>query len=53
MPMDCIGLSFYHVSDEYKRKFLTIYAHLQFEHHPIRKLLDEYRKWLEDFLKEK
>lgn len=53
MTIDLIGLAFYGVSDEYRRKFLTIHAHLQFEHHPIRKLLDEFRKWLEDFLKEK
>lgn len=53
MIIDLIGLTFYGVSDEYRRKFITIHAHLQFEHHPIRKLLDVFRKWLEDFLKEK
>jgi anaerobic ribonucleoside-triphosphate reductase len=26
---------------------------LQFEHHPIRKLLDEFRKWLEEYIREK
>jgi hypothetical protein len=53
MTSDLIGLTFYEVSDSYKKKFLTIYSHLQFEHHPIRKILDEFRKWLEDYIREK
>lgn len=28
ITIDLIGLNFYTVSDEYKRKFLTIHAHL-------------------------
>ena len=50
---DMIGLTFYLVSDQYKRKFLTLHSHFQFEHHPIRKLMEEFRKWLESFVKNK
>lgn len=50
---DLIGLSFYGVSDQYKRKFLTLHQHFQFDHHPLRKLMDEFRKWLESFIKDK
>jgi hypothetical protein len=50
---DLIGLSFYEVSDQYRRKFLTLHTHFQFDHHPLRKLMEEYRKWMEHFIKEK
>ena len=50
---DLIGLSFYEVSDQYRRKFLTLHTHFQFDHHPLRKLMEEYRKWMELFIKEK
>lgn len=50
---DLIGLSFYEVSDQYRRKFLTLHTHFQFDHHPLRKLMEEYRKWMEQFIKEK
>lgn len=50
---DLIGLTFYQVSDQYRRKFLTLHTHFQFEHHPLRKLMEEFRKWLETFIKEK
>ena len=50
---DLIGLTFYEVSDQYKKKFLTLHQHFQFEHHPIRKLMEEFRKWLESFIKDK
>lgn len=54
MTNDLIGLSFYSVSEQYKRKFLTLHSHLQqFDHHPIRKFMDEFRKWLDEFMKEK
>ena len=53
MANDLIGLSFYTVSEQYKKKFITLHSHLQFEHHPIRKLIDEFRKWMEEFIKEK
>lgn len=53
MQHDLIGLSFYGVSDAYKRKFITVHSHLQFDHHPIRKLMDEFRKWFDHFIKEK
>jgi hypothetical protein len=53
MQHDLIGLSFYGVSDAYKRKFITVHSHLQFDHHPIRKLMDYFRKWFEHFIKDK
>ena len=53
MQYDLIGLSFYGVSDGYKRKFMTVHSHLLFEHHPIRKLMGEFRNWFERFVKEK
>lgn len=52
--VDLIGLSFYRCSDQYKRKFITLHQHFQFEHHPLRKLMDEFRRWLlESYIKEK
>ena len=53
MQHDLIGLTFYGVSDAYKRKFITLHSHLQFDHHPIRKLMDEFRKWFDHFIKDK
>ena len=53
MQHDLIGLTFYGVSDAYKRKFITVHSHLQFDHHPIRKLMDFFRKWIEHFIKDK
>eukprot|EP00347_Sterkiella_histriomuscorum_P004161 403361523 len=54
MKYDLIGLSFYEVSDLYKKKFLVLYSHFKdHDQFPIRKLMDEYRKWLEDFIFEK
>ncbi len=51
--LDTIGLAFYEINQGYRRKFWTMSSHLQFDHHPIRKLLDEYRRQLEDFIKDK
>ena len=53
MPQDIIGTGFYSVSDVYKRKFLTLYSHFKFEHHPLRRLLDEFKRWLQGFIIEK
>jgi hypothetical protein len=53
MQHDLIGLTFYGVSDAYKRKFITLHSHLLFDHHPIRKLMDEFRKWFDHFIKDK
>ena len=51
---DLIGLTFYPVSEQYRRKFLTLHQHFQFEHHPLRKLMEEFRKWLIDtYIKDK
>ena len=50
---DLIGLSFYEVSEAYKKKFITVLSHLQFDHHPLRKLIDCFRYWLKHFIKDK
>jgi hypothetical protein len=41
------------VSDAYKKKFITVLSHLQFDHHPLRKLIDCFRYWLKHFIKDK
>ena len=53
MPQDIIGTGFYSVSDVYKRKFLTLHSHFKFKHHPLRRLLDEFKRWLQGFITEK
>jgi hypothetical protein len=50
---DIIGLCFYETTEQYKLKFQTLLAHLGFDHHPIRKLMDIFRAWIENFIKEK
>ena len=54
MQHDLIGLSFYEVSDQYKRKFLTLHSHFTtIEHHPLKRLMEEFRKWLPSYITEK
>lgn len=53
MAHDLIGLTFYNANGQYKRKFITLHSHFQFDHHPLRKLLEEFKHWLETFIRDK
>ena len=53
IPLDIIGTGFYSVSDVFKRKFLTLHSHFKFDHHPLRRLLEEFKRWLQSFISEK
>jgi hypothetical protein len=56
MKDDIIGLSFYTISNDYKRRFSVLYSHFKNDdlgRFPIRKLLEKYREWLENYISDK
>ena len=54
MQTDVIGLSLFSVKDTFKKKLLTLFQHLsQYDNHPIRKLMHEFRLFLENYIKTK
>src|SRR3569833_26447 len=41
-----IGLNFFTMSDQLKKKILTLHSHLQFDHHPLKKVIQIFRESL-------
>lgn len=50
MRHDLIGITFYTISDDYKKRFMVLFSHFvngDLERwFPIRKLLDKFREWI-------
>jgi hypothetical protein len=54
MQSDIIGLSLFSVKDSFKKKLLTLYSHLTlYDHHPLRKLIQEFRSFLDNYIQTK
>lgn len=54
MQIDVIGLSLFSVKDTFKKKLLTLHTHLSsYEHHPLKKILTEFRIFLDNYIQTK